>query len=150
MGFQQDIVVSGPVDPPLKQAILAAARGRWPFVRLPRQDRHPPHACFAPPERTDYLFASQEEYERVLERSGEVEDGLAGWSRGFPAVAFAFVEADCFGGTCLYGGQVCRDGQVVARQPSDAGGLAALLQHVGIALADGSFAPFQRGYFDER
>jgi hypothetical protein len=149
MGFQLSIVVSGPVDHLRKQAILEAARARWPFVRLPREDHLRQHAHFAPPELTDYLFKTTEAYERAMEENGLVEDYLSEWAESFPNVAFVFVEADCFGGTCLYRGYICKAGVLLAWQDSDLNGHTKLLDHIGINLDGGYFPPFARGYFSE-
>lgn len=151
MGFTQSVIVSSPVGPESKQAILTAALERWPFLRLPVRDwLLPAHAQVAPPELTEYLFREEEDYEQAVERNGEVEDGSPEWSRQFPQVAFAFVSADCFGGTCLYSGYFARSGEVVARARPDYLGHIQLLDHVGIHLKDSHFDSFRRGYFGHR
>jgi hypothetical protein len=147
MSFQQGVVVSGPVAVEVKKAILAAAQSRWPFIRLPRADRLAEHAHFAPPEVTDSLFADEQARAQAEERCGEVEDWLKERAERFPDVAFAFVEADCFGSTCLYRGFVCKFGAILAWQDSLVDSHVKLLDYIGITLDQGHFAPFERGYF---
>jgi hypothetical protein len=151
MSFHQSVVVSGPVDAGLKQAILTAARSRWPFIRPPREDRLPQHAHFAPPELTEDLFATEEQRTLAWEQYGEVEDYLMEWAEQFPDVPFVWVEADCRDGNCLYRGFVCKFG-VLLEWRGD-GGLddhVLLLDYAGITLEGGYFAPFERGYFEDR
>lgn len=147
MGFQLNVVFSGPVEPDLKKEILAGAVEQWPFIRTPaREGRYLEHPHFAPPELTEYLYDEQEDYERAVEQSREVEESLPTWGAAF-ATSFAFLEIDCFGGTCLYSGYACRGGEVLLRQEWDSSGHRNLLKAVGIVLKNGQFAPFERGYF---
>src|SRR5262249_5589317 len=83
---------------PFCQAKLISAPFRGFGVRAPDPDRD---------------AQSDEEYERLLELSFAVERGLADFSRGFEDATFVFVDADCFGGTCVYMGFVVRAGAVV-------------------------------------
>src|SRR5262245_2369748 len=75
-----------------------------------------------------------------------IEGGLPALSRGFPGVAFAYIDVDCFGGTCLYGGHVVVDGGVVFRLPRPShSGHVELLEKLGVTI-DWHFAPFTRGF----
>ena len=83
-------------------------------------------------------------------QNAEVENDLPEWSRAFPSVTFAFIEADCFGGYCEYSGYCCRDGEVSNRRSRESGGsLEALAAGVGLEIAS-PFAPFVRGFFTGR
>lgn len=148
MGFQLNAVFSSPVDQERKQDVLVSAVVRWPFIRLPRrQDCYTESAHFALPELTAYLYQDENAYERALEQCRQVEGSLPDLSTEFPSVAFALIEVECFGGTCLYGGLVYKAGRVGLRQEPDAYGHRRLLEQVGITLTDNRFTPFERGYF---
>ena len=148
MGFCQNIVISNPLEWEMKQTILFDALQRWPFIRLPRRDLLPVHAQFAPPELTHYQFVNERDYETAIEQDGEVEDGLPAWSLKHPSVTFAFVSADCAGGTCLYGGRVVRSGTTVLKVEGTYAGHLELLARVGLNLGTVHFPPFSRGYFE--
>jgi hypothetical protein len=101
----------------------------------------------APPELTDYLFENDEDYETALEQNGLLESGLLEWSQGFPDIFFAYIEADCFGGTCVYSGLVCRDKTILERVESSYHAHVSLLRHVDI-ITRGPFKPFTRVFFE--
>ena len=148
MGFQLKAVFSSPADQKQKQGVLASAVARWPFIRLPGgQHCNLQCAHFAPPELTAYLRESPEAYKLAVEACAQLEDSLADWSSEFPSLVFAFIDVECFGGACLYGGFVCRRGKVTLRQEALPSAHRMLLEHVGITLKDDRFAPFERGYF---
>jgi hypothetical protein len=77
--------------------------------------------------------------------SRKVKEELPAWSHTFPAVTFALIEADCFGGDCEYFGYCCRDGQIFKEGES----LVGLAAGVGITI-DGPFPPLVRGFFAGR
>lgn len=136
------------MQPETKRSILAEARSRWPFVRLPRDDSvYPQHVQFAPPELTEYLFEDEADYERAVNQSGEVEEGLPDLSRAFPDTSFVLIEAECFGGTCLYRGFACMDGRITLVHEAEVSGHLPLLEQVGIKLHNEYFEPFEREYF---
>lgn len=148
MGFQLKLVISSRVSAEERKGIMSAVRERWPFCRGPRDpSAYSNRAVFAPPELTSYLYDDFDEAERVDEMADDVESGLADWSRGFPIVAYALVEAECFGGNCLYRGFCCRNGELVLRHEEfDNDRLIELVRTVGIETS-GTFAPFVRGFF---
>jgi len=75
-----------------------------------------------------------------------IEGGLPALSRRFPGVRFAYIDVDCFGGTCLYGGHVVVDGSDVFRLPGHSQrGHVELLARLGVTI-DWHFAPFTRGF----
>lgn len=148
MGYRLKLVVSSPVPADTRAAILTAALARWPFCRGPRDPAaFSGHAVFAPPELTSYLFDDSVAEGRAMAQADEVEGGLQEFSRAFPDVVFAFVEADCFGGNCEYYGFCCRAGQQFLARDRDTGGsLVRLFGGVGIEIT-GPFEPFARGFF---
>jgi len=114
MGFQQHVVVSSAVSADDRQAILSAAFTRWPFARSPHNpDSYPDRVVFAPPELTSYQFSGSADSSKGFEQNIDVKNGLPEWSRAFPTVTFAYIEANCFGGGCDYTGYCCRDGDTV-------------------------------------
>jgi len=120
----------------MRQPFLAAVAGMDCYGVLEAYERNP--AAFP--------FKSSEEAEEALIVASE-ERGPA-LSRAFPGLAFAYVEVDCFGGTCLFSGSVARDGLVVFEQPSSYDGHRAVLAAAGAPLADWDFPPFRRGWFE--
>jgi hypothetical protein len=64
----------------------------------------------------------------------------------YPDLTFAFIEADCFGGTCLYSGRTVGPGTTTTARGSDAH--QRLLAAIGVADPPWYFAPFTRGFFD--
>lgn len=147
MGFVQSVLISSEIDDPT--AIARHAIGRWSFLRRPRQPfRYPRRVLLAPPELTDYRFGTRQEYEHAVELVADVEGGLRAWSQAFPDTRFAFIAADCFGGTCLYGGFVCQDGRDVASCSASSSGHSELLAHVGLNV-EFEFPPFERNFFEE-
>lgn len=81
-----------------------------------------------------------------MAQADEVEAELLDFSRAFHGVAFAFVEADCIGGHCLYSGFCCRDGQkILTQDQATHDNLDKLVGEVGIKFV-GAFEPFQRGF----
>ena len=130
------------------EAVMAAALDRWPFCSGRAVTE--PFSGFglrAPdPDEAD----TDDEYERVVELSCALEDGLTEFSGGFPAARFVFVYADCHGGTCVYTGFVAQAGAVVVRVERGVAGtesLERLVAPLGVRLVDGYFAPFARGYW---
>jgi hypothetical protein len=150
MGYTQSILVSSAVDEAMRLRLLQSTEARWPFLRRPRNrslctDR----LILALPELTDYLFDDDATYEARLAENDKVKEELSTWSSEFPEPTYVYVEADCFGGTCLYSGYACRAGEVVARHEPNRGVHTLLLRHVGIETY-GAFPPFTRGYFEGR
>lgn len=91
-------------------------------------------------------------YADGAEADAERADALA-FAADFPGVTFVWVEAECFGGGCEYAGWAARDGAVLLTEPPDGPGcdpLRRLLAPLGVLPPDGYFAPFVRGYWDER
>lgn len=109
-------VFSSPVDPGAKGGILAEARQLWPFLRLPREDIHfPYHAHFASHNCRRDHFENQSDYQQAVNDAAALRRDLPEWSRNFPAVTFAVVEADC-DGDWVTGGFICRNGAVSCRR----------------------------------
>jgi hypothetical protein len=149
VGFQLQCVVSSQLTAEERHGVMAAALARWPFCRGPRDPNAlTDRAVFAPPELTSYLFGHGEHgrYDEALLLADDVGRNLAEWSRAFPGVTFALIEANCFGGDCNYRGFCCRDGELIEQHDGRLGALIQLLAAVGIET-HGYFAPFERGFF---
>ena len=131
------------------EAAMAAALDRWPFCSAKRIAT-PFHGFGLRAPGPNREAESDEEYERLLELPFAVERGLVEFSRGFPAAKFVFIDADCFGGTCIYTGFVAQAGEVALRVTGAQTGtepLQRLLEPLGVRLQAGYFAPFTRGYW---
>ena len=150
MGYRQNIIVSSTLEDATREQALQNARSRWSFLRSPRQsDVYSDRLLLGLPELTDYLFDEDADYETALEQSSQIESELLTWSQEFPVAAFAYIEADCFGGTCGYSGFACRAGSIIERVEPGEHAHVTLLRQVGI-VTDGLFEPFKRVYFEGR
>lgn len=131
------------------EALMTAALSRWPFCTA--KTIAAPFCGFglrAPDCERE--ADSDDEYERLLELSFAMKRGLAEFSNDFPAATFVLIDADCFGGTCLYTGFVAQAGTVsfgVTEMQPGAEQLQRLLWPLGVQLQSGYFAPFTRGYW---
>jgi len=147
MGFRQHIIISGVLDAPARDRALRSALARWPFLRLPkREDGFADRLLLGLPELTDYLFESDLDYETAVEQVDQVEQGLPAWAAEFCGSLVAFLEADCFGGTCRYFGYSCRGRIRLEGGPPGPQGHLETLRQLGIST-EGHFEPFTRGYF---
>lgn len=148
MGFRLNIVISSGLNSEQKREIMQTANATWPFICAPRNAGvYDDRVLFAPPELTDYLFDCDADYELAEEQSWQLEKDLAEFSKRFPGLTFAHVSTECFGGTCLYSGYCCRDGNVFFKvDDSQYDGHLSLLRQVNIETTS-HFAPFVRGFF---
>ena len=130
-------------DPQLVDRI----RTRWPLLHA--QPIHSPFLGygFAFPDHERCL--SDEEAEAILEQRDSASDELPVFSASYPDATFLWVDADCFGGTCLYSGYGCRDGHILVKEESPTtNSLRPLVQVFGVELRpDQYFSPFTRGFF---
>ena len=130
------------------EAAMAAAVSRWPYCTA--KPITTPFRGFGLRTPDPHEAKADEDYEQLVELPLAVEGGLAEFSRQFPAARFAFIDADCFGGTCIYTGFVVQQGEVTLRVEGDKPGtesLGRLLEPLGVRLQGGYFAPFTRGYW---
>ncbi len=147
MGYERAVVFTNKVDTNTLSSVIDAAQSRWPTISLPLSNRsYRDRILFAPPELTDYLFNDDESYEAAREASFMIADGLQEFSRSFPLVRFAYIFADCFGGTCLYSGFVIQNGIEIQRIEGERKGHRKLLRNVGFWTWN-YFPPFARVYF---
>jgi hypothetical protein len=131
------------------ESAMAAAMDRWPFC-TGKPIAIPFHGFGLRAPDPDREAESDEEYKRLLELPFAVKRGLVEFSRGFPAATFVFIDADCFGGTCIYTGFVAQVGEVSLRVTEAQTGsepLQRLLEPLDVRLQSGYFAPFTRGYW---
>ena len=79
-----------------------------------------------------------------------LEKELPTWSIQYPFLTVVYLEADCFGGTCLYRGYVCRNGEKLFKEERfepGAEALGHLLKQIDVKLEGGYFSPFERDFF---
>ncbi len=136
MSFELTALVSSPVPPERRVALISAALERWPFLRIPIDDEHPERVVLGSLERTGYASGVGRALDQLL------LDTLTELSSAFPDVGLALVHTDCFGGHCEDEGWIYRAGQRV-----ESGlGLVAALARVGLETT-GHFAGFERNHF---
>jgi hypothetical protein len=131
------------------ETVMSAAHDRWRFCTV-KPIATPFHGFGLRAPDPDREAESDEEYERLLELPFAVERGLAEFSRGFPEAQFVYIDADCFGGTCIYTGFVAQAGEVhlrVAEAQLGTESLQRLLEPLGVRVQSGYYAPFTRGYW---
>jgi hypothetical protein len=85
--------------------------------------------------------------DEVYELIAALEDGIEDFSRKFSHKKFAFIEADCFGGACIYFGFVMQNGEILFGQSYDHSGHIPLLQAINPAFEGHYFEPFTRDFF---
>ncbi len=147
MGYQlQSILLNG--DDALAEEIRAA----WPEARSKRVKVPFDGWMIALPTSLRDKISDKE----PLADDGPAEDlrlRVMRWSRRMPSHPMIFIDTDCFGGTCLYTGYVCRDGELLREEPMTSrrtGALRRLVAALGVDLStDEYFAPLTRGYFDQ-
>jgi hypothetical protein len=130
--------------------VLKAALERWPFC-VGRVIRSPFHGIGLRCPDADLAWDSDQGYDFWEERIYSVEKQLPGFSTVFPAPAFAFIKADCFGGHCEYAGFVVRNGELLLEVEFDGAGinnLRRLLKPLAVLPLTGNFQPFHREYWD--
>lgn len=148
MGFERAVVFTNRVDADTVTGVICAAKNRWPTISLPPANRsYRDRILFAPPELTDYMFNDDESLESAQEATYMVADGLNEFSKTFPLVRFAYIFADCFGGTCVYSGFVVQNGIEIQRVNGERNGHRKLLREIGFRTWY-HFSPFTRGYFE--
>lgn len=131
------------------EVAMAAALNRWPFCKA-KHITSPFRGFALRAPDPDREAETDEEYEHLLELPFAIYRDLVEFSRSFPAAKFVFVDADCFGGTCIYTGFVAQAGEVSLRETAEQTGtepLQRLLEPLGIRLQSGYFEPFTRGYW---
>lgn len=133
--------------------LLEAALDRWPGCdgRLITEPFH--GFGIAAPSRALTYGDTEEEQEQARELAYVLEDELVLWSPRYPDVRFVFINADCFGGTCLYSGYICQSGAILDRvknaSMSDGDGLPRLVRVLGVELDDSRyFEPLARDFFN--
>ncbi len=92
---------------------------------------------------------SDEGAELISEEVFTVFKELPALSTAHPNITFVWIEADCAGGTCLYSGYGCINGEVIVNEEkSSSGALGKLLQILNVKLGtDNYFLPFTRNFF---
>jgi hypothetical protein len=132
------------------EPVLKAALDRWPFC-VGRVIRSPFHGIGLRCPDLDEVWDSEEEHDYWEDQIYSVEKQLPEFSAVFPALTFAFIKAECFGGVCEYAGFVVRNDEVLLKVEFDGVGvnnLRRLLKPFGVRLLTGNFQPFHRGYWD--
>ena len=149
MDMHLTLVFSSKVEYSQKQEILSAAKAEWFFIRGPRSSGQLlSHAHFSPPELTETRFRSEDGFVQVLEKNCRLEDELVDWSRKFPDVKFAFLEADGRGKIDKYSGYTCQNGKKLKVQDPDRLGHMKLLSDLAIRI-EKFFPPLEPGYFED-
>jgi hypothetical protein len=93
-------------------------------------------------------------YNQLLELTYRIERELPGFAAEFGDPTVAFVETECFGGKCVYGGWVLQAGAIqllipLAESTPGTRTLERLLEPLGVRLEGGRFTPFTRGFWGE-
>jgi hypothetical protein len=126
--------------------IVAYALARWPGCQA--KQIHQPFRGIGV-SVPDYNEApTAEEAERWWNLLDQVGEEVRWLSQNYPHLAFVWIHAECFGGRCVYDGEVYRDGQILTEEKGE-GALSRLVAYLGVSLPlNEFFAPFVRGFFD--
>lgn len=157
MGFYLRCAIAKVDDDTLADRIVATAADVFPpFVRA-RRFTAPFHgviAAYDPVATSEHIvddFAAHgypDEDTATEDVEGAVANHLGELSLAFPAVAFAYVDVDCFGGTCRYDGYVVQDGVRTHVEPGASDAHVRLFAHLGVPHPAWHFAPFTRGFME--
>lgn len=106
----------------------------------------------SPDENDLHPTASQDEYEKICVQYVTVEEELADFSAQHPSDLIVYLEADCFGGACLYTGFHVKNGKkikVYDNYDATADLLKESLSPLDVNWKNGIyFEPLVRGYFE--
>lgn len=157
MGFYLRCAIAKVDDAALADRISAFAKELFPaFVRVRRFEApfagmiaaYDPSAAheelvgnFAKHGYADEEAAYEDAAEAIDHRMGEL-------SHEFPDVPLAFVDVDCFGGTCSYHGFVVKDGLQTHREASSSTAHVRLFAQLGVTDPQWHFEPFTRGFME--
>jgi len=156
MGFYLRCAIAKVDDGDVADRIVQAARALFPkFVKVRRfefplagviagYDHNKAHDLiedFAAHGYADEEAAYEDVAEGVDNRMGEL-------SLAFPETPIAYVDVDCFGGTCMFSGYVVRDGLSTHSEPVSSSAHVRLFEHLGVHDPQWHFAPFTRGFMD--
>lgn len=157
MGFDLHCAIAGVQDDALAASVLDHVRSTFPsFVQARRFDA-PFAGVIAAHEADDVPDdAGAAWVAHGLATAEEVDDGaLFGMeyaaralSSRFADLAFAYVEVDCFGGTCLYGGSIWVRGASTAGVVASPSGHQELFRLLGVVDPPWHFPPFARGFME--
>jgi hypothetical protein len=156
MGFYLRCAIAKVDEDDLAVRIEQAARELFPpFVKVRRFEfpfagviaGYDPNAAHDLVE--DFAAHGYSNEEAAYEDAAEgLESRIAELSLAFAATPIAFVDVDCFGGTCMFRGSVVKDGVQIHAEPSSASAHVRLFEHLGVKDPQWHFAPFTRGFMD--
>ena len=96
---------------------------------------------FAAHGYTDEEAATEDAEAAIWNHMGEL-------SLAFPDVPFAYIDVDCFGGTCMFDGFIVKDGLRTHVEKSSSSAHQRLFEHMGVDDPQWHFAPFTRGFME--
>lgn len=157
MGFYLRCAIAHVDDDARAERILATAAGVFPsFVRA-RRFTAPFRgviAAYDPVATSEQIvehfaahgFPDEDAATEAVE--GAIWDHLAELSLAYPGLPFAYVDVDCFGGTCRYSGEIVQDGAFTHVEPTSADAHVRLFAKLGVPDPQWYFPPFTRGYME--
>src|SRR5262245_43017626 len=141
MGFYLRCAIAKVDDPVIAERIVVAAAELFPpFVRV-RRFSQPFAGVIAGYDPTDaheklvdnFAAHGYADEEAAYEDAAEAIDSRIGdLSHEFPDVPFAFVDVDCFGGTCMFRGYVVKDVAVTHREEASSSAHVRLFAALGV------------------
>jgi hypothetical protein len=157
MGFYLRCAIAKVDDSGLADRICATATESFPsFVRCRRFDA--PFAGViagydpvATSERIVESFAAHgypDEEAATEDVEGAIWNHMGELTLAFPELPFAYIDVDCFGGTCVFSGFIIKDGLRTHTEPSSSSAHVKLFAHLGVVDPQWHFAPFTRGFME--
>jgi hypothetical protein len=140
------------------ELVLQSALSRWPYC-TGRVIDHPAKSYpidGVSPETYSFVgFGVKWDSSVDIFEDPKLRPDLLAWSTLFPTINFVWVDVECWGGGCFYGGVVFQNGTFIATEPiSDDEALIRLVSYLGIELGISPwgvyFDPFTRSYFGEK
>lgn len=148
MAFSAAILLTSPINYGQRTRLENALFHTWPFLQRFQLELFTDRLLLAPPETTDDLYSSSEALDLAYLQSDHIFQGLPHFSKHFPAIKFAYIEAECYYGVCIYGGFVCQAGKMLKELIASEEGHKILLAELDIEI-ENEFEPFSRNFFSQ-
>jgi hypothetical protein len=125
-----------------RESILSGVRRQWPQAKA-RTVEEPFRGI-----GVGLILSESDPLANDMDALDAAYERFVAWTRDYPRLCFVWINASCFGGHCIYHGDVVQSGETISTEKGD-GALGRLVAHLGVTLGqDEYFEPFVGGYFN--